>query len=241
MKNPKYMYDSYLKEFETTVKKANSKFIVLEDTIIYPTSGGQPHDTATLMRENGDEFKVVFSGKFNGELSNEIDREGLKEDDKVKIILDWDRRYKHMRYHTAAHIISGILHKQAGALITGNQISEEKLRIDFNLDNFDREELQKYIDFANEEIKKDIEVKAYFKPKEEAMKLPGLIKLANAAPPDLDILRIVEIPGVDLCADGGTHVRSTKEVGRVELVKVENKGKNNRRMYVKIPENSLIG
>ena len=226
------MHDSYLKEFETNVKKTNGKFVVLEDTIIYPTSGGQPHDTATLIRDDGEKFKVLFSGKFNGELSNEVDREGLKEGDKVKIILDWDRRYTHMRYHTAAHIISGILHKETGALISGNQISEEKLRIDFNLDEFDKEAMQKYVDIANTEAEKDVEVKVYFKPKEEAMKLPGLVKLAGAAPPDIDVLRIVEIPGVDLCADGGTHVKSTKEVGKIELMKVENKGKNNRRMYV---------
>ncbi|MCF7866731.1 alanyl-tRNA editing protein [Candidatus Woesearchaeota archaeon] len=237
MKNPKYMYDSYLKEFDTVVKSVNNdKFIVLEDTIIYPTSGGQPHDTGKLIRKDGEIFNVIFAGKFNGEISNEVDKPGLKVRDSVKIVLDWDRRYKHMRYHTAAHIISGVLHEQTGALITGNQISEEKLRIDFNLDNFDREELQKYIDISNKEAEKDIEVKAYFKPKEEAMKLPGLIKLANTAPPDLDILRIVEIPGVDLCADGGTHVHSTKEVGKLEILKIENKGKNNRRMYVVISD-----
>lgn len=230
--NPKYMYDSYLKEFETKVKKANGKFVVLEDTIIYPASGGQPHDTAILIRDDGEEFKVVFSGKFNGELSNEVDKEGLKEGDSVKIILDWERRYKHMRYHTAAHVISGILHKETGALISGNQISEEKLRIDFNLDDFDRDAMQKYVDMANDALEKDIKVKVYFKDKEEAMKLPGLVKLAGAAPPDIDILRIVEIPGVDLCADGGTHVKSTKEVGKLDLIKVDNKGKNNRRMYV---------
>lgn len=232
----KYMTDSYLKEFDTTVKSVkDDKFVVLEDTIFYPNSGGQPHDTGKLVRESdGEEFGVVFVGKFGGDVSHEVDKPGLKVGDKVKCIIDWPRRYKHMQTHTAAHIISGILHDKIGALITGNQITEERLSIDFDLENFDRDEMQSYVDIANEEIAKDIEVKAYFKPREEALSIPGLVKLANAAPPNIDILRIVEIPGVDICADGGTHVKSTKEVGKLKIIKFKNKGKNNRRMYVEL-------
>ena len=98
----KYMDESYMKEFDTIVKSVkDNKYVVLEDTIFYPTSGGQPNDTGKLIREDGEEFPVVYVGKFDGNISHEVSKEGLKEGDKVKCVIDWDRRYKHMRYHTA--------------------------------------------------------------------------------------------------------------------------------------------
>jgi len=233
--NPKYMFDSYLKEFDTMIKSVkDDKFIVLNDTIFYPNGGGQPNDTGLLRIENGEEYKVIFVGKFSGEISHEVEKPGLKVGDKVKCIIDWDRRYAHMRYHTASHVLSAILHEKAGAQITGNQITEEKLRIDFNMDNFDRELLQEYVDEANLELKKNHEVTITFMEREEALKLPGMVKLAGALPPNVKELRIVTIGTVDRQADGGTHVKNTSECGSLEIIKAENKGKNNRRLYVKM-------
>ena len=229
-----YLEDSYLKEFEAVVTEVNKeKYIVLDKTAFYPSSGGQPHDTGIM--DTGDlEFKVVFVGKFDGKISHEIDKTGLKVGDKVSCKIDWERRYKLMRMHTATHIIAAIIYKECGALISGNQLGGDQSRLDFTLENFDREKIQEYIELANEVVHKNIPVKIYFMKKEEAMKIPGIVKLAGALPPDINELRIVEIEGLDIQADGGTHLHHTGEIGHIELTRLENKGKANRRLYFKI-------
>jgi len=176
-------------------------------------------------------YSVVYVGKFSGEISHEVDRSGLKEGDKVHCALDWERRYKLMRSHTAAHVFASLLCTGTGALVTGNQLEEDKIRFDFSLEKFDPEILRQYLDRANELFRKDIRVKWYELPREEALKIPGVVKMAEAFPPDIPRLRIVEIVGVDKQADGGTHVRNLKEVGQIRVLKTENKGKHNRRVY----------
>lgn len=228
-----YMNDCYAKEFDATVTKAEGKFIILDKTAFYPQGGGQPTDTGKMLKDR-EEYKVIFAKKTGQGVSHEVDKEGLKEGDKVHGILDWERRHKLMRMHTAAHILSEIFHKEAGALITGNQLDIDKSRIDFSLENFDREKISEYIAKANETVQKDLPIKIYLLPREEAMKLPSVTKLANVLPPAVQELRIVEIAGFDIQADGGTHVKSTKEIGEIEVIDAENKGKNNRRVYFKL-------
>ena len=231
MENALYMNDSYIKEFEAVVESVkDNKFIVLDKTAFYPSGGGQPHDTGVFVC-NDEEYPVVYVGKFSGEISHEVTKSGLKVGDKVIGKINWDRRYKFMRMHTAAHLVSSIFHNKLGALITGNQIDEDKTRIDFSMENFDREKILEYIRVSNEIIEQDLPVKVYFLPREQAMKIQGVVKLAGALPPEVSELRIVEIPGVDLQADGGTHVKSLVEIGTIEFVKAENKGKDNRRVY----------
>lgn len=225
-----YMNNCYAKEFDATVIKADGKFIVLDKTAFYPQGGGQPADTGKLIKDE-QEYTVVFAKKKGPDVSHEVDKEGLKEGDTVHGIIDWDRRHKLMRMHTAAHILSEIFHKETGALITGNQLNLEKSRIDFNLEHFDREKIGEYVAKANEIVQKNLPIKIYTLPREEALKIPSVTKLANVLPPAVQELRIVEIEGFDKQADGGTHVKSTKEVGEIEVVNAENKGKNNRRVY----------
>jgi misacylated tRNA(Ala) deacylase len=136
--------------------------------------------------------------------------------------------------HTAAHILSSVVHNDTGALITGNQLGLDRSRIDFNMENFDRTKLSDYLDKANDIINSDLDVKSFYLPRAEAMKLPSVVKLACALPPSIDNLRIVKIGDFDTQADGGTHVKKTSEIGMLELVKVDNKGKNNRRIYFKL-------
>jgi misacylated tRNA(Ala) deacylase len=155
----------------------------------------------------------------------------LKEGDRVHCLLNWERRYRLMRSHTAAHVFASLLCTGAGVLVTGNQLEEDKIRFDFSLEKFDRGTLEEYIEKANELFKKDIPVEWYELPRDEALKIPGLIKMAEAFPPNIPSLRVVEIVGVDKQADGGTHVRNLKEVGKIKLLKTENKGKSNRRIY----------
>ena len=234
MENALYMNDSYLKEFEATVESVkDDKFVVLDKTAFYPSGGGQPHDTGVMIC-NGEEYPVIYAGKFSGKISHEVSRLGLKVGDKVIGRINWDRRYKFMRMHTAAHLLISIFNKESNVLITGNQIDEDKTRIDFNMENFDREKIIQYIENANNIIKQDLHVKTYYLPREEAMKIPGVVKLAVALPPDVHNLRIVEIPGIDVQADGGTHVNSLSEIGTIEFVKAENKGKDNRRVYYSV-------
>jgi len=131
-------------------------------------------------------------------------------------------------------VFASLLCVGTGALVTGNQLEEDHIRFDFNFENFDREILDEYVAKANELFSKDIPVKWYELPKEEAMKIPGIVKMAEALPPDIPVLRIVEIEGVDKQADGGTHVHNLKEVGKIELLRAESKGKNNKRVYFRI-------
>jgi len=234
MEEALYLEDSYLKEFEAEVKEVNQgKFVVLDRTAFYPNGGGQPFDTGTIAK-GSEEFRVIYVGKFSGQICHQVDREGLEPGDRVRCTIDWQRRYALMRHHTAAHILSGVFHNESGAKITGNQLDVAKGRIDFDLENFDREKILEYFEKANEIVKKDLPVKVYFMPREEALKMPEMVKLANILPPAIETLRIVEIVGFDRQADGGTHVKSTKEVGKIVFLKAENKGKSNRRVYFSV-------
>ncbi len=231
-----YLEDSYLKECDATVLNVNDgKYITLDYNIFYPRGGGQQSDSGRIIIGT-EEFKVISAKKVDGKIVLEVDKEGLKEGDKVHCVLDWEKRYKLMRSHTAGHILASVMIRDLNVLITGNELTQEKIRFDFNMENFDRQRLEECFSKANELLENDIELKIYTLPKEKAMEIEGIVKLANALPPDIEDLRIVEIPGIDLQADGGTHVKNIKEVGKLELIKLENKGKNNKRIYFKLKE-----
>jgi Ser-tRNA(Ala) deacylase AlaX len=217
----------YMREFDAKVVSAEGNRVVLDQTAFYPRGGGLVSDVGTLGA-----VKVTEVVKENGEVFHIVDSPGaLKVGDSVHGSIDWDRRYKVMRMHTTAHIMCAIVNRETGALITGNQISPDESRIDFNLDQFDREKISDYTKVANEVVARGLEVKSYFMNREEALKMPGLVKLANALPPSVDVLRIVQIGDVDTQADGGVHVGNTREIGEIVVNRAENKGKNNRRLY----------
>jgi len=236
MEQALYLNDSYIKEFESEVVSVkDGKYIVLDKTAFYPNSGGQPHDTGIFIRKlDNKEFNVIYVGKFSGQISHEVSEPGLQIGDTITGKIDWERRYKLMRFHTAAHILSQVIHKDTGALITGNQLDLEKSRIDFDVENFNREIASNYVQKANEIVKRNLEVRFYTLPREEVNKREDLLKLAKGLPPQIKQVRIVEIGDFDKQADGGTHVKNTSEIGEVEFVKCENKGANNRRIYFKI-------
>ena len=222
-----YWRDMYLKEFDASVEAVNGNRIVLDQTAFSPRGGGLVSDSGTLagmivtevLREGEEIVHVVKP-------SMEVRPGAL-----VHGVLDWDRRHKIMRMHTTAHILSAVVNRETGALITGNQISPDKSRVDFNLDNFDKQKIFSYIERVNEVVGKGLEVKTYFMKREEALANTGFVKLANAMPPSVDMLRIVQIGDVDTQADGGVHVKNTIEIGNVIGIGTENKGKNNRRLY----------
>ena len=232
-----YLKDSYLKEWDATVESvSDGKFIVLNQTAFYPSSGGQPSDEGVMINEQGEEFKVIYVGKFSGNISHEVDKPGLKIGDKVKCKIDWKRRYTLMKLHTATHILSEVLYREANALITGGQMNLDKSRMDFSLENYDLEKVKSYVDKVNEIIEKNLKVSIEFLSREEAIKLPKLSKLAKGIPESLETVRIVSIGDFDIQADGGTHVHSTSEIGKIEFIRCDNKGKNNRRVYYKLSE-----
>ncbi len=223
-----YLKDSYIKEFEAKVVKVNGNEVILDKTAFYPGGGGLENDTGRLIK--GDTtFTVKEVKRKENEIIHVIEGEGLKEGDEIKGIIDWERRFKMMRLHTASHVMAAIAYSQFNALITGGHISPEYAKDDFNLENKDL--IPQIVERANEILSKGIEVKVYFLPREEALKIPGIVKLAERNPPNIPIWRIVEIPGIDIQADGGPHVKNTSEVGKIRVIKIENRGKNRKRVY----------
>ena len=229
-----YLENSYEKECAAIIESVLGKEITLNQTIFYPRGGGQPSDKGTLTLENGEKIGVTEVFKKDGKVIHNLEKKIESEvnlGQKVHCSIDWTRRYKLMRMHTAAHVLGATMHSEYGILISGNQLEEDKTRFDFTMEDFDREKFERVLKIANEKLEQDIHLKVYSLPREEALKIPGVVKLAAALPPQIDILRIVEIPGIDLQADGGTHVKNLKEVGKIEILKLDNKGAQNRRIY----------
>jgi Ser-tRNA(Ala) deacylase AlaX len=224
--------DMYMRDFTAKVISAEGNQVMLDQTAFNPHGGGLVGDTGWI-----DEAKVVDTVKGPADSIMHVleSPAGLTAGAEVKGRLDWDRRHRIMRMHTSAHLLSAIFNKRTGALITGNQIEPDKSRIDFSLEDFDRERMLTYCTEANEAIAKSAPVKTYFMKREEALKIPGITKLASAAPPDVQELRIVEIEGYDIQADGGVHVNNLGEIMKIDPIKFENKGKSNRRLYFTIP------
>jgi len=212
-------------------------------TTFYPESGGQPNDTGKLIREDdGVEFDVIYVGKFNGEISHEIVpvenvSVSLKAGDRVKGVIDWDRRYRHMKMHTATHVLASVIEKEAGAQITGNQLGLDQSRVDFSLEAFDRDKFIEYEKIANNVIAQNHPVNLYLVSRKEAEeKLSRLTTLAKGFSEEINEVRLVEIEEVTIEACGGTHLRNTGEIKGVKIEKLQNKGKSNRRMYFSLME-----
>lgn len=226
-----YMNDSYLKEWNAkVVKVTDEKYIVLDKTAFYPKGGGQPCDEG-IIRRNGEEFQVVYVGKFSGDISHEVDKPGLKVGDSVNCEIDWIRRYSYMRYHTACHLLSNILYRKSNAKITGNQIEMDKSRMDFSMEDYSPEKLQEYLNEANQIIQKDLPITIDYMSREEVLDHPELARLAVGLPDKIKEFRIVKIGDIDKQVDGGTHVKQLKEIGTIEMTKTVNKGAKNRRLY----------
>jgi misacylated tRNA(Ala) deacylase len=219
--------DMYMKEFDAEVELVDGNRVVLDQTAFNPRGGGLVSDTGRL---NG--MKVVEATKEGENVFHILEGPAdLRVGDRAHGVLDWERRHRIMRMHTSAHILSAVVHGETGALITGNQISPDESRVDFNLDEFDRSRMTYFVDKVNEAVGRSLDVRSFFMKREEALATPGFVKLANAMPPTLVELRIVQIGDVDTQADGGVHVKNTSEVGKVVGLRTENKGRSNRRLY----------
>ncbi len=228
-----FQKDSYLRRFEAVVVGLTSDGVILDKTAFHPTSGGVANDTGWLYSgERRYEVRDVIIDKSSGEVIHVLDSlEGLKPGSSVIGELNWERRYRLMRLHTAAHILSAVMYSKYGSLVTGGSVEPDKAKEDYDIQGDEKEVFSKAAEEVNEIIKRGIEVKIYWLNREEAMKIPGIVKLAARMPPNIETLRIVEIPGVDIQADGGPHVKNTIEIGKFVLLKTENRGKKRKRIY----------
>ncbi|GBC71605.1 Alanine--tRNA ligase [Candidatus Calditenuaceae archaeon HR02] len=225
-----YLRDSYLSEFHAEVVGVGEDYVVLDRTAFHPRGGGLVSDTGTLFR-GSEVFQVLGAEQSEEGVRHMVDRAGLEVGDRVRGALDWSRRYRLMRMHTALHVLVAIVNSRTGALITGNQVEPDSSRVDFNLEKMDRALIEECVAEANRRLAEGHEIRIRFIEREEALKIPELVKLAAKAPPEAPILRIVEIGEIDAQLDGGPHVKNTSEVGRIVMKKIENKGKSNRRLY----------
>jgi misacylated tRNA(Ala) deacylase len=232
-----YLSDHYLKEFDATVVEVlDDKTLVLDRTAIYARGGGQPSDRGTLTLESGEVLEVVESVKEQGKVLHKLSR-GIQPNQlmnsRVHGKIDWDLRYKHMRHHTALHILSGVVYLDFKSKITGGQIYPDRARLDFTLDDLSRERLSKISEDINRVVKENREVRTYWLTTEEALQKKELYRLsADLLPKGLEKLRIVDIVGFDAQLDGGTHVNRTGEIGEIKISKTENKGKDNKRIEI---------
>lgn len=235
-----YLNDHYLKEFDAViVEMPDEKSVVLDKTALYPRGGGQPSDRGTLVLAEGRKLTVTESTKDHDRVIHRIEPV-VSSDDRTRLvgstvhgIVDWDLRYKHMRHHTALHILSGVVHHKFNAKITGGQIYPDRARLDLSLDNLDRDRVALIESEMNVIVKANLEVRTYYVTTEEALQKHELYRLsADLLPKGLDRLRIVDIVGFDAQLDGGTHVARTGEIGTIKVSKTENKGKDNKRIEI---------
>ena len=231
-----YMGDSYLKEFDANIIdiSEDSLSIYLDKTAFYPGGGGQPSDVGWINYKNV-KYEVVKVGREKEKgIYHKLNKTfSGRKGDLVKGQIDWEKRYTVMRYHTALHILCGLIWKEFKSEVTGGQMYLDRARMDFNLADFSKERVEYIQKRVNEEVKAAREVKIKILPREEAFQIPDLIRTKiNLLPPQIKEVRTVEIVGLDLQADGGTHVKNTKEVGKVKIVETINKGKENKRMVI---------
>jgi misacylated tRNA(Ala) deacylase len=226
-----FLEDSYLKEFEARVRRISAREVVLDRTAFYPGGGGQPPDKGSL--EVGPiRASVVDVKRAGGEIVHVLD---APIPDTVKDLrgeLDWERRYAHMRHHTALHVLSGVIWKSFGARVTGGRMKATGARMDFSFPGeWTAEVVGRIEELTNAALAEERPVRVYELPREEALKDPDLIRTqVNLIPEHVERVRIVEIEGIDAQADGGTHVANTREVGRLRIKDHKSKGRQNKRV-----------
>jgi Ser-tRNA(Ala) deacylase AlaX len=227
-----YLKDHYLREFDAQVVKAEGDSIVLDRTAFYPTGGGQPNDLGKI-NWDGEERQVVDISKKTGTVLHKLAGVLPQSGAAIHGTIDWQRRYAFMRYHSALHVLCGLVYHMYGGLVTGGQIYTDKARMDFDLQEISPERVKEIENECNKVIQDGRPITTRFLPREEAMKHPDLIRTKiNLLPADIAEVRVVEIQGLDVQADGGTHVANTQEIQGIKVVKTDNKGRINRRMEI---------
>lgn len=232
-----YLTEPNCIEFKANIKKRfpNTKQIVLDRSAFYPEGGGQPSDLGTL-EISGETYNVLKASKMGNEIFHTLDRNPSEGNDVILGKIDMNRRNLHTRMHTALHILNGTVFTQFnGALVTGGQVNSDGTgRMDFVLKGVQNDQLRPLEAIVNKIVDENREVRISTMSYDEAMAVPGMQRTADRSIPvdSDDMVRIVEIVGLDKQACGGTHTKTTGEVGRIRFVKIENKGKENRRVKI---------
>ena len=235
-----YQLDSYLKEFNGVITRTDPEnhALVLDQTVFYPGGGGQPPDSGRLITDNAS-YYVKRAKKLGDDYLHIIDGDASlpSSDSSVRGEIDWENRYKLMRTHTAMHILCGVIFRDYGASVTGGSMDPLAGRMDFEFETMHKELVQSIEIAINQEVDNARSVSVKILPREEAFQIPDLIRTKiNLLPEGIQEVRVVEIEGLDLQADGGTHVNNTSEVGNIEVVDYKSKGKINKRIYLRLVE-----
>jgi misacylated tRNA(Ala) deacylase len=227
-----YLRDAYLREFDANVVAvdAESQRVALDQTAFYPTGGGQPHDEGDLggaavvdVRKEGDLVWHTLQGALPAVGAS------------VHGAVNWDRRHRLMRTHSAMHVLCGVIWNEWGNAVTGGNMEPLEARMDFEFDPLPEGFAARVEDLVNAEIAADRPIEVSFLPRDTALEDADLIRTkVNLIPDSVKEIRVVDIVGLDKQADGGTHVHSTREIGRFEVVKTESKGKGNKRIRVRV-------
>jgi len=228
--------DSYLKEFEATVTEVVDQGVVLDCTAFYTGGGGQPSDAGVLLLE-GQQYPVAAVGRSGGKVVHQIDGPLPPVGARVIGRIDWDRRYLLMRTHTALHILCGVVWRDYGAKVTGGDMRPGEARMDFELEHLSARFAREIEEKVNAEVAAGRDVRVGNLTRQEAEQVPDLIRTKiNLLPPTIRAVRTIDISGLDLQADGGTHVANTREVGAIKVMGHESKGRINKRLRIALVE-----
>jgi misacylated tRNA(Ala) deacylase len=225
-----YLRDAYLTEFDARVVAVRGAEIALDRTAFYPTGGGQPHDIGTLAGA-----RVTDARKEGDIVWHTADGEVPAAGADVHGVIDWERRHRLMRTHSALHTLCGVIWNEWGKAVTGGNMEPLEARMDFEFDPLPEGFATTVAELVNAAIAADYPIEVSFLPRGAALEDSDLIRTkVNLIPESVTEIRVVDIVGLDKQADGGTHVHSTGEIGRFEVVKTESKGKGNKRLRVRI-------
>ena len=229
--------DGYARETDATVVEvdADANAVLLDRTVFYPGGGGQPADAGELIGDSGGTWRVIGAKKRGDDIWHTVEGELPPVGTRVVATIDWDRRHQLMRTHSALHVLCGVVWRDHSASVTGGNMEPLSGRMDFEFETMSGDLVGEIEKRVNEEIDADREIRVAIRPREEAFAIPDLIRTKiNLLPEGISDVRTVEIVGLDLQADGGTHVSNTAEIGRVRVTGYESKGRINKRIRIEV-------
>ncbi len=227
-----FLADAYMREFSALVTDVVQNGVVLDRTAFYAGGGGQPWDTG-MLTAGGQEYQVTKVGRSEGQIVHQIQGPLPPVGAQVNGRIDWDRRYLLMRTHTALHILCGVIWRDFGAQVTGGDMQPGSARMDFELEQMSAEFAQMVEEGINAEVAAARDIAVGSLTREEADLAPDLIRTKiNLLPAGIRQVRTIDVTGLDLQADGGTHVANTEEVGKIKVVGHESKGRINKRLRI---------
>ncbi|MEP6681251.1 MAG: alanyl-tRNA editing protein [Chloroflexota bacterium] len=229
--------DAYLRSVDARVLETDADAVLLDRTAFYPGGGGQPADSGRLVGAGGGAWGVTGARKLGDHIWHSVEGEPPPVGTAVSATVDWGRRHALMRTHSALHVLCGVVWRDHQASVTGGNMEPLSGRMDFEFETMHAELVAEIERRVNEEITADREIRVNVLPRDEAFAIPDLIRTKiNLLPDGISEVRTIEIVGLDLQADGGTHVARTSEIGRVRVVGYESKGRINKRIRIEVTD-----